>query len=87
MTTGTVQWFNATKGFGYIIPDDGTFDVFVDVCSTVGHRELTEGQRVTFDAESGAKGRQATRVAVLSEARRAPPRGCAAVPVRHWVAP
>ena len=67
MADGTVQWFNAAKGFGFIVPDDGTYDVFVDVSSIEGtsRRELTEDQRVTFDAVLGPKGPRATRVRPL----------------------
>ena len=64
MATGTVKWFNAEKGFGFIQPDDGSADV-VTHCSAreaSGYRELTEGQNVEFDAEMGSMGRQATRV-------------------------
>ena len=51
MATGTVKWFNSTKGFGFIAPDDGTSDVFVHVSSLerAGIRFLNEGQRITFD--------------------------------------
>ncbi len=51
MTTGTVKWFNATKGFGFIMPEDGGKDVFVHVTAVqaAGLRGLDEGQRVTFD--------------------------------------
>ena len=51
MTTGTVKFFNATKGFGFIQPDDGATDVFVHVSAVerAGMRTLVEGQKVTFD--------------------------------------
>ena len=51
MATGTVKWFNATKGFGFIQPDDGGKDVFVHISAVerAGLRELREGQRVTFE--------------------------------------
>ncbi len=64
MATGTVKWFNATKGFGFITPEDGTPDVFAHFSSIEGsgYRELIEGQRVDFDAEQGPKGPQAKRV-------------------------
>jgi CspA family cold shock protein len=64
MATGTVKWFNATKGFGFITPEDGTPDVFAHFSSIEGsgYRELIEGQRVDFEAEQGPKGLQAKRV-------------------------
>jgi cold shock protein len=64
MTAGTVKWFNATKGFGFIGPEGGGKDVFVhhSVIEGSGYRELTEGQRVEFESEQGAKGPQATQV-------------------------
>ena len=51
MATGTVKWFNATKGFGFIQPDDGGKDVFVHISAVerAGLRELREGQRVAFE--------------------------------------
>lgn len=51
MNTGTVKWFNATKGFGFIAPDNGSTDVFVHVSAVerAGMRSLTDGQKVTFD--------------------------------------
>ena len=51
MATGTVKWFNATKGFGFIQPEDGATDVFVHVSAVerAGMRTLVEGQKVTFD--------------------------------------
>lgn len=67
MATGTVKWFNASKGFGFITPDDGSSDVFTHFSSIEGsgYRELAEGQKVDFEAERGAKGAQATRVRPL----------------------
>ena len=64
MTTGTVKWFNESKGFGFISPSDGGKDVFVHFSSIQadGFKVLTEGQSVTFEVENGAKGPQATRV-------------------------
>ncbi len=67
MAEGTIKWFNAAKGFGFITPDDGTSDVFVHFSSIEGsgYRELTEGQKVDFEAEQGPKGLQAKRVRAL----------------------
>lgn len=64
MATGTVKWFNSTKGFGFISPDDGTADVFVHFSAIAGngYRELTEGQHVQFETTRGAKGLQASSV-------------------------
>jgi len=81
MADGTVRWFNTTRGFGLIIPDDLSHDVFVHFSSIEGsgYRELTEGQRVTFDAEPGVKGPHVTRVRPL-EGRRRDSDGSAAGP-------
>jgi cold shock protein len=67
MATGTVKWFNATKGFGFITPDDASPDVFTHFSSIEGngYRELVEGQKVDFESQQGPKGLQATRVRVL----------------------
>jgi CspA family cold shock protein len=64
MATGTVKWFNESKGFGFITPDDGSKDVFVHFSSIegTGFKTLAEGQAVSFDVEDGPKGPQATRV-------------------------
>ena len=53
MATGTVKWFNATKGFGFIQPDDGGSDVFVHISAVerAGLRSLNEGQKVQFELE------------------------------------
>ena len=66
MATGTVKWFNESKGFGFITPDDGSKDVFVhfSAIASEGFRTLAEGQQVTFDVEDGPKGPQATNVTV-----------------------
>ena len=64
MPEGTVKWFSAEKGFGFITPDDGGKDLFVhhSQIKAEGYRTLDEGQRVSFDAESGPKGPQAANV-------------------------
>lgn len=64
MSTGTVKWFNESKGFGFISPSDGSEDVFVHfrAISGDGFRTLAEGQTVEYDAEQGPKGLQATNV-------------------------
>ena len=57
MNSGTVKWFNETKGYGFITPDDGGGDVFVHISavSRSGLRSLSEGQKVTYDLEADRK--------------------------------
>lgn len=61
---GTVKWFNDSKGFGFITPEDGSKDVFVHhtAIAAGGFRSLAEGDRVEFETEQGAKGPQAKDV-------------------------
>jgi cold shock protein len=61
---GTVKWFNAEKGFGFITPDEGGKDVFVhhSAITSSGFRSLDENQRVSFEVIQGAKGPQAEQV-------------------------
>ena len=67
MAQGTVKWFNAEKGFGFITPDDGGADVFVHYSEiqSGGYRTLEENQRVSYTVTQGPKGPQATGVAVI----------------------
>lgn len=64
MATGTVKWFHATKGFGFITPDDNGEDLFVhqSEIKVEGFRDLAEGQRVEFEVTQGRKGKQASGV-------------------------
>ena len=64
MATGTVKWFNAEKGFGFIAPDDGSADVFAhfSAISGNGYRSLEEGQKVEFEVVQGPKGLQAENI-------------------------
>ncbi|CAH0528682.1 transcription antiterminator/RNA stability regulator CspE [Vibrio hippocampi] len=66
-TTGLVKWFNESKGFGFITPDNGTADVFVHFRSieSDGFKTLNEGQKVAFNIEQGGKGPQAANVTTL----------------------
>jgi CspA family cold shock protein len=59
MAQGTVKWFNAKKGFGFIQPDDGSKDVFVHISAVerAGIGSLNEGQKVSFDVEQGRGGK------------------------------
>ncbi|GMA39357.1 cold-shock protein [Mobilicoccus caccae] len=67
MTTGTVKWFNAEKGFGFIAPDDGSADVFAhfSAINSSGYRSLDEGAKVEFETTAGQKGPQASNISVI----------------------
>ena len=64
MSTGTVKWFNDSKGFGFITPDDGGQDLFVhfSAIQSNGFKTLEENQKVSYDVTSGPKGDQATNI-------------------------
>ena len=61
MATGTVKWFNTTKGYGFIAPEDGTTDVFVHISAVQnsGMTDLQEGQQVSYELEEGKNGKTA----------------------------
>lgn len=67
MATGTVKWFNAEKGFGFITPDDGSADVFAhySAIQSGGYRSLDEAQKVEYEAVQGPKGLQAENIRPL----------------------
>lgn len=67
MATGTVKFFNTTKGFGFIAPEGGAKDVFVHASAVeaAGLRSLSEGQQVSFDIQPDAKGSKATNLKVI----------------------
>ena len=64
MATGTVKFFNTSRGFGFISPDDGSKDVFVHISAVEqsGMTTLNEGQKVTFDVEADERGPKATNL-------------------------
>jgi len=64
MATGTVKWFNDSKGFGFITPADGGKDLFAhfSAIQEQGFKSLKEGQRVSFDVTTGPKGQQASNI-------------------------
>ncbi|RKZ35315.1 MAG: cold-shock protein [Gammaproteobacteria bacterium] len=66
MSTGTVKWFNADKGYGFITPDDGGKDLFVhhsEIQNSGGYATLTDGQKVEYEIGQGQKGPCANKVA------------------------
>ena len=64
MATGTVKWFNESKGFGFITPEDGGKDLFAhfSAIQEAGFKTLKEGQKVSFEVANGPKGKQATNI-------------------------
>jgi cold shock protein len=67
VATGTVKWFNAEKGYGFISPDDGSADVFAHFSAIEGngYRSLEDGQKVEFEPTQGPKGLQAEHIKPL----------------------
>ena len=66
MISGKVKWFNNSKGFGFISPDEGEMDIFVhfSTIKSEGYKSLKEGQSVTYEAEEGPKGWHAIQVEI-----------------------
>ena len=64
MCNGTVKWFNDSKGYGFITPDEGGEDLFAhfSAIEMEGYKSLKEGQRVTFEVTDGQKGKQASKI-------------------------
>ena len=69
MASGTVKWFNPTKGFGFIRPSDGSKDVFVHISAVerAGLDTLSEGQKVTYELERGRDGRTSAGTLAVSD--------------------
>jgi CspA family cold shock protein len=68
MATGTVKWFNYSKGYGFITPDEGSKDLFVHFSNIAGDgfKSLSEGAKVEFDEREGQKGPEATNVVLVA---------------------
>jgi cold shock protein len=65
-STGIVKFFNSQKGFGFIVPDDGTKDLFVHMSNIAGsHQSLNEGDKVEYEKDHGRKGPEAKNVALI----------------------
>ena len=69
MATGVVKWFNPTKGFGFIQPDDGSQDAFVHISALerAGIHTLNEGQKVTFDLQAGQNGKSSAENLAIAD--------------------
>jgi len=67
MATGTVKWFNDAKGFGFITPDDKSEDLFAhfSAIESSGFKSLKEGQKVSYEATQGPKGKQASSIKII----------------------
>ena len=65
--TGRVKWFNSQKGFGFIVPDNGSKDIFVhySAIKSDGYKSLKEGQKVEFEVEQSDKGEKAINVTII----------------------
>lgn len=74
--SGVVKWFDATRGFGFLVADDGAGDILIhfSLLRDFGRRTLTEGERVECEAVDGARGRQAVRIVALDQSITTPPR-------------
>ena len=69
MIKGTVKWFNATKGYGFICPDDGAKDAFVHISAVerAGLQSLNEGQRLVYELQTGRNGRESAENLKVSD--------------------